>query len=131
MYLSESVYFDVLYPSLNLGGGNENSLVLKLHITGSEETTILFTGDIGMSTETELLESGSDPDCDILKVAHHGSKYSSSVEFIESCSPDAAVISVGAHNFYGHPAPDTLSRLNSYGCEVFRTDEEGAVVMEF
>ena len=131
VYLSESVYFDVLYPSSNLGGGNENSLVLKLHITGSEETTILFTGDIGMSTETELLESGIDPDCDILKVAHHGSKYSSSVEFIEACSPDAAVISVGAHNFYGHPAPDTLSRLNSYGCEVFRTDEEGAVVMEF
>ena len=131
VYLSESVYFDVLYPSSNLGGGNENSLVLKLYITGSEETSILFTGDIGMSTEAEILELGIDPDCDILKVAHHGSKYSSSLEFIEACSPDAAVISVGAHNFYGHPAPDTLSRLNSYGCEVFRTDEEGAVVMEF
>jgi beta-lactamase superfamily II metal-dependent hydrolase len=53
------------------------------------------------------------------------------MEFIEACSPDAAVISVGAHNFYGHPAPATLDRLNSYGCKVFRTDEEGAVVMEF
>lgn len=131
VYLSESVYFDVLYPSSNLGGGNENSLVLKLQVMGSEETSILFTGDIGMSSEAEILESGIDPDCDILKVAHHGSKYSSSMEFIEACSPDAAVISVGAHNFYGHPAPDTLDRLNSYGCEVFRTDEEGAVVMEF
>ena len=40
-----------------------------------------------------------------------------------ACSPDAAIISVGAHNFYGHPAPATLDRLNSYGCEVFRTDE--------
>ncbi len=131
VYLSESVYFEVLYPSSNLGGGNENSLVLKLHVLGSEETSILFTGDIGMSSEAEILEAGIDTDCDILKVAHHGSKYSSSIEFIEACSPDAAVISVGAHNFYGHPAPDTLSRLNSYGCEVFRTDEEGAVVMEF
>lgn len=131
LYLSNDVYFEVLYPSSNLGGGNENSLVLKLHITGEEDTSILFTGDIGMSTEAEMLESGIDPDCDILKVAHHGSKYSSSTEFIEACSPDAAVISVGAHNFYGHPAPDTLGRLNSYGCEVFRTDEEGAVVMEF
>ena len=84
-----------------------------------------------MSTELELLESGVDLDCDILKVAHHGSKYSSSYEFIEACSPDAAVISVGAHNFYGHPAPDTLDRLNTYGYEVFRTDEEGAVVMEY
>ena len=131
VYLSGSVYFDVLYPSSNLGGGNENSLVLKLQVMGSEETSILFTGDIGMSSETEILESGIDPNCDILKVAHHGSKHSSSIEFIEACSPDAAVISVGAHNFYGHPAPDTLDRLNSYGCEVFRTDEEGAVVMEF
>lgn len=131
VYLSESVYFEVLYPSSNLGGGNENSLVMKLHVLDSDETSILFTGDIGMSTEAEILEVGIDPDCDILKVAHHGSKYSSSMEFIEACSPDAAVISVGAHNFYGHPAPDTLDRLNSYGCEVFRTDEEGAVVMEF
>ena len=131
VYLSGSVYFDVLYPSSNLGGGNENSLVLKLQVMGSEETSILFTGDIGMSSEAEILEAGIDPDCDILKVAHHGSKYSSSMEFIEACSPDAAVISVGAHNFYGHPAPATLDRLNSYGCEVFRTDEEGAVVMEF
>ena len=131
MYLSESVYFDVLYPSSNLGGGNENSLVLKLHVLDSEETSILFTGDIGMSAEAEILEAGIDPDCDILKVAHHGSKYSSSMEFIEACSPDAAVISVGAHNFYGHPAPDTLDRLDSYGCKLFRTDEEGAVVMEF
>ncbi len=131
VYLSEAVYFDVLYPSSNLGGGNENSLVLMLHISGSDETSILFTGDIGASTENELLESGVDLDCDILKVAHHGSKYSSTGEFIEACSPDAAIISVGAHNFYGHPAPDTLERLNSYGCEVFRTDEEGAVVMEY
>lgn len=131
VYLSGSVYFDVLYPATNLGGGNENSLVLKLQVMGSEETSILFTGDIGISSEAEILESGIDPDCDILKVAHHGSKYSSSIEFIEACSPDAAVISVGAHNFYGHPAPDTLDRLNFYGCEVFRTDEEGAVVMEF
>lgn len=131
VYLSDAVYFDVLYPSSSFGGGNDASLVLMLHVNGSEDTSILFTGDIGTSTELELLESGTDLDCDILKVAHHGSKYSSSYDFIEACSPDAAVISVGAHNFYGHPAPDTLDRLNSYGCEVFRTDEEGAVVMEY
>ena len=131
VYLSDTVYFDVLYPSERLGGGNEASLVLMLHIIGSEETTILFTGDVGTSSETKLLESGLYLDCDILKVAHHGSKYSSSYEFIEACSPDIAVISVGANNFYGHPSPDTLERLDNYGCEVFRTDEEGAVVMEF
>ena len=84
-----------------------------------------------MSTESLLIDSGIDIDCDILKVAHHGSKYSSSSAFIEACSPEIAVISVGKHNFYGHPAPDTLKRFDSYGCDVFRTDEEGAVIIEY
>ena len=102
-----------------------------LDIEGKEETKILFTGDIGTSTESLLIGSDADIDCDILKVAHHGSKYSTSCEFIEACSPSVAVISVGEHNFYGHPAPETLERLETYGCEVFRTDREGAVVMVF
>lgn len=129
--LSDSVYLDVLYPSEISGGGNESSLVVMLHIVGDEETSMLFTGDIGTATETFLIEKGIDLDCDILKVAHHGSKYSSSEEFIDACSPDIAVISVGAHNFYGHPSPQTLSRFDSYGCEIFRTDTEGAVVLEY
>ena len=102
-----------------------------LHILGSEDTSILFTGDIGFPAESMIVDSGVDIDCDILKVAHHGSKYSSSDEFIAACSPSVAVISVGKNNFYGHPAPSTLERLESYGCAVFRTDEEGAVVMEY
>ena len=129
--LSDGVYFDVLYPSERTGGGNESSLVLMLHIDGDPETSILFTGDIGSNTESLLIGESVLLDCDILKVAHHGSKYSTSSEFIEACSPDAAVISVGANNLYGHPAPATLERLESYGCDVFRTDTEGAVVLEF
>ena len=129
--LSDYVYLDILYPSSSTGGGNEESLVGMLHIGKTEDTTVLFTGDIGTKTEEKLLLSGIDTDCDILKVAHHGSKYSSSAEFIEACSPDAAVISVGKNNFYGHPAPETLERLGSYGCEVFRTDREGALIMNY
>lgn len=129
--LSDSVYIEVLYPSENIDGGNESSLVLKLHIEGAEETKILFTGDIGSETESRLVEDGTDLDCDILKVAHHGSKYSSTSEFIDACSPDIAVISVGANNFYGHPAPSTLERLENYGCSIFRTDIEGAVMLEY
>lgn len=129
--VSESVYIDVLYPSVSSGGDNENSLVLMLRVAGTEEISILFTGDIGSKTEDLLIESGIDLDCDILKVAHHGSKYSSSAEFIAAVSPDIAVISVGKNNFYGHPAPETVERLETYGCTVFRTDEEGAVVMEY
>ncbi|MBR3247750.1 MAG: ComEC/Rec2 family competence protein [Clostridiales bacterium] len=129
--LSGSVYFDVIYPPEDTGGGNESSLVLMLHVNGGEDISILFTGDIGASTEAALIEAGAGIDCDILKVAHHGSKYSSSSEFVEACSPDIAVISVGAHNLYGHPSPETLERLESYGCDVFRTDTGGAVILEY
>lgn len=131
IFLSDTVYLDVIYPASGSGGGNEESLVAMLHIEGGESTGILFTGDIGIKTEEKLVESGMDLDCDILKVAHHGSKYSSSAEFIEACSPEAAVISVGKNNFYGHPTPETLERLDSYGCEVFRTDREGAVILNY
>ena len=129
--ISSSVYLDVLYPSVRKGGGNEDSLVAKLHIDCGEPVDILFTGDIGKDTEKHLIEDSVALDCDILKVAHHGSKYSSTAEFIEACSPRIAVISVGANNFYGHPAPATIERLESYGCNVFRTDREGAVVLEY
>jgi len=129
--LSETVYLDVLYPLVALNGGNDDSMVAMLHILGDEDTAVLFTGDIGFSTEEILIDSGIDIDCNILKVAHHGSKYSSSEEFIAFCSPDLAVISVGKNNFYGHPTPETLERLESYGCEVFRTDIEGAVIVEY
>ena len=137
--LSDSVFVDFLYPSDMIGGGNESSLLAMLHIIDgecedgsfSEDIKILFTGDIGTKTESVLIEEGIDLDCNILKVAHHGSKYSSSADFLEASSPNIAVISVGAHNFYGHPSPDTLERLESCGCEVFRTDKEGAVVLEY
>ena len=131
IYISGSVYLDVLYPNSRKGGGNEDSLVAMLHIECEDPVDILFTGDIGKDTEKLLMEDSIDLDCDILKVAHHGSKYSSTAEFIEACSPDIAVISVGENNFYGHPAPATLERLEAYGCDVFRTDKEGAVVLEY
>ena len=127
--LSGNVYLDVLYPLTAGSGGNEDSIVAMLHILGDEDTAVLFTGDIGFSTEEILICSGIDLNCDILKVAHHGSKYSTSDIFIEACSPELAVISVGRNNFYGHPTPETLERLESYGCGVFRTDEEGAVIV--
>lgn len=129
--LSDSVYIEVLYPSESKDGGNESSLVLMLHIEDQKATKILFTGDIGSETEARLIKDGIKLDCDILKVSHHGSKYSSSSEFIDACSPDIAVISVGADNFYGHPAPSTLERLEDCGCSVFRTDTEGAVILEY
>ena len=67
----------------------------------------------------------------ILKCAHHGSKYSSSEEFIEGYDPDIAVISCGKNNMYGHPAPETLERLKEEGSFIYRTDLDGAVIIEY
>ena len=127
----DTVNIDVLYPYNCSGGGNEESLVLMLNVAGKEKTSVLFTGDIGKLTEDRLVADGASIDCDILKVAHHGSKYSSSQDFLDKASPQIAVISVGAHNFYGHPSPAALERLELAGCKVFRTDQEGAVILEY
>ena len=92
--------------------------------------SVLYTGDIGFQSEYELIRIGAPVDSDILKVGHHGSAYSTSTEFLEAVSPDISVISVAQYNRYGHPSPDTIARLNDYGCDIRRTDLEGAVIYE-
>jgi len=66
----------------------------------------------------------------VLKVAHHGSRHSTTREFLNATRPSFAVISVGARNSYGHPAPDTLARLDSVGARILRTDRDGAAIFE-
>lgn len=119
------ILLDVLYPFENIEGKevkntNDTSIVLRL-VYG--ENSFLLTGDIYQSVEEGLIGEGIDSD--ILKVAHHGSKYSSSQEFIEAVSPDLAVISVGKDNNYGHPSQEVLKNLAD--CEIFRTDLEGDI----
>ncbi len=65
----------------------------------------------------------------VLKVGHHGSKYSSSASFLKAVKPHIAVISVGADNRFGHPAPETLARLAAVGATVYRTDQHGTIVV--
>lgn len=115
---------------------NESSIVFLLNMYGR---TILFTGDIGKPSEADMLEQWqSDPrfndsssagneSIDILKVAHHGSKHSSSAEWLAYWKPKVSVISVGATNVYGHPSPDALERLRSANSKVYRTDRQGEV----
>ena len=106
---------------------NENSLVL-LVVYGSKK--ILFTGDINSSVERELIKKyGSLIDSDVLKIAHHGSKNSSSEEFLRAVSPEYAVISVGAFNQFGHPAQETLDRISAQRAAVIRTDVSGGVIL--
>jgi beta-lactamase superfamily II metal-dependent hydrolase len=66
---------------------------------------------------------------DVLKVGHHGSKYSSSSTFLSTVKPKYAVISVGKDNPYGHPSPLTLSKLKSIGAEILKTDEQGTITI--
>lgn len=102
---------------------NQDSVVL---LASLENTTLLLTGDIDLETERILVGEGLIPDVDILKVPHHGSKYSTSFELLDATRPELAVIEVGG-NFYGHPTPETLKRLYSAGAYVFRTDRDGTV----
>lgn len=107
---------------------NDNSIVLLLQYKGK---SILFTGDMTSKMEADVAEAvrycGVDS-LSILKVGHHGSKYSSSEEFLASIMPKAAVISCAARNTYGHPHKETLQRLEDVGALVLRTDEGGAVI---
>ena len=114
------VSLSVIYFDNSIGEENERSVVWRL----DAGKTALFTGDIGVKTEAAMLAAGADVDSDILKVPHHGSKNSSSAAFLEAVSPDLAVICVGP-NSYGHPAPETLARLDALGVTTVRTDVKG------
>ncbi len=104
---------------------NNASVVVRL-VCGN--TAVLFTGDIEQEAEERLLEAGPLAS-GILKVPHHGSKGSLSKEFLHAVNPEVAVVSVGHHNSYGHPAPAMLDLYRRLNIMVFRTDRHGAVTI--
>lgn len=105
---------------------NDNSIAFILQY---KHFRMLFTGDAGVAAEQRFLNEGIDLQADILKVGHHGSRYSSSRAFIAAVRPRYAIISVGRHNMFGHPAPSTLETLQAFGACVYRTDENGALTI--
>ena len=109
------------------GDANNQSVVARIDYG---DNSFLFTGDIESPAEKEILAGGENVDVDFLKIAHHGSKYSSSAEFLDATSPGTAIISVGANNSYGHPAGETLEKLNSKNINILRTDEMGDINFE-
>jgi hypothetical protein len=103
---------------------NSASIVIRM---SCESHSFLFTGDAPDNVEMEMLQSYSDElDTDILKVGHHGSKSSSSSDFLQAVTPSISVISCGKDNSYGHPHEEALERLNTYSEEVVRIDISGA-----
>ncbi|MBC8104774.1 MAG: MBL fold metallo-hydrolase [Cytophagales bacterium] len=114
-----------------LGGrspSNNQSIVLRLVYGNSR---FLFTGDAEQEAESDLCGApGLDLAAEVLKVGHHGSRWSTSAPFLRAVHPGIAVISAGRANSYGHPHRELMDRLRSRGVRVFRTDLQGAVTVE-
>ncbi len=104
---------------------NNRSLVLKLTY---DQVSFLFTGDIESESEDRIAELFSETlRSDVLKVAHHGSKTSSTQKFLEAVQPSIAVISCGKKNDYGHPHRSVLKRLSKNKIRIYRTDRTGSI----
>ncbi|MDR0886502.1 MAG: DNA internalization-related competence protein ComEC/Rec2 [Clostridiales Family XIII bacterium] len=142
--LGKSVFVDVIYPEaqsdesyedimIHTDDENANSLVLKIDYA---HISTLMTGDIDAELESKLVSMVNaddvdiDINIDILKVAHHGSKFSSSDDFLLAANPKIAVIQVGRYNMYGHPTKETLDRLKLHDILTYRNDYDGAVLID-
>ena len=120
--LGESVV-EVIYLGKEEEDLNDTSIVLKLTYG---ETSFLFTGDITTNAERKMMNK--DLESTVLKVAHHGSKFSSYAAFLRNVNPKYAVISCGVNNDYGFPHEVTLNKLKKIGAEVYRTDKLGTII---
>lgn len=117
--------FEFFGPIENFSNSNESCPVIRLEYLNQ---SFLFTADIDADIEKALIEKfGARLQSDVLKVAHHSSKYSSSMEFVSAVQPKYAVISCG-ENGYGHPADAAIENLIAFGAQIFRTDTDGNIV---
>lgn len=123
----ENLIIKCIYPVENMEFDDENDYSLVLSITYGNFSG-LFTGDIGAEFEQYFTKSMSG-NYTLLKVAHHGSKYSTSDSFLDSSNPLMSVISCGKNNIYGHPHEELLERLVNSGTSVYRTDVYGAILV--
>lgn len=125
--LDEGVYLDILSPEVAEKSSNPHKNMVVGRLT-YRKTCFLFMGDAERELEYKILND--DIDCEVLKVGHHGSKTSSSEAFLKAASPEIAVIQLGAKNRYGHPYPAILEALSASARKIFRTDTDGAIIIE-
>lgn len=120
--------FKVLSPShTDYDNLNDYSIVTRLKVG---DTTFLFQGDAETPVEEEILDSGADVSCDVIKLGHHGSSTSSSRAYLEAANPSAAVISCGVGNEYGHPHRETMDLLEKLSITPYRTDTQKTLLAE-
>jgi len=129
--LDDGIKIEVLGPEEPLLTGtrsdlNSNSVITRIT---HKKVCFLLMGDAELETEHRVLEHGIEP-CEVLKVAHHGSRYASSKKFLAAVQPEWAAISVGRNNRYKHPAPEAVRRLEKAGAKVLRTDQMGRILFE-
>ena len=106
---------------------NDDSVVLEVTCG---DVALLLTGDIGADVERAIAPQLTPAAVRILKVAHHGSRTSSSSALLESWRPQIAIISAGRGNTFGHPTPEVIARLESIGARIYRTDRDGQITLE-
>jgi len=135
LYQEEKMLLECLYPSNAKESENDTSLVFLLQ---TPKLLVWLMGDVGIAPEMEIMERLAAVKMDalnggklvVLKVGHHGSKTSSGEEFIDFIQPDISVISCGYQNSYGHPHVSVVERLENVESQVFRTDLQGAIMVE-
>ncbi len=115
---------EVIYTGTGEKDLNEASIILKMNFG---KHAYLFTGDTTEEVEKTILDK--DINIDVLKVAHHGSKYSSCTNFLNIATPEYAIISAGEGNSYGHPEQETLNRLKKYTNKIYITKDLGTIVL--
>ncbi len=115
--------FTVLHIDGNQKDLNDTSIVLKM-VYGN--TSFLFMGDATSEIEEKIITKNIQSD--VLKVAHHGSEYSSTTAFLKKVAPKYAIIEVGVNNTYKHPKDITLKKLQNIGAKIYRTDEDGTII---
>ena len=135
--IDENTSISVLFPTENLISENvlnNNSLVTKFTyaIDGLKKFSMLLTGDIEEIAEDEIVNiyrNTNELQANILKIAHHGSKTSTTQDFLNLVKPQIALIGVGENNSFGHPNKVTLDKLNNLGTKIFRTDLSGEITI--
>lgn len=131
--IEKNVYFSVIWPNekdvIRENGLNNNSLILKLYY---KNFTALFTGDIEEIAEQKILKNVNNEalKSTLIKIAHHGSKTSSTEDFIKKVNPKIALIGVGENNKFGHPSDKTMELLQSINCKIYRTDQMGEIIIQ-
>ena len=117
--------FQVIYTGNDKKNLNNSSIILKAKF---KNTSYLFTGDATSEVEKKILNK--DIQATVLKVGHHGSKYSTTTDFLNKVNPKYAIISVGKNNSYNHPNQVTINKLEKKNIEIHRTDQEGSIFLK-